>query len=276
MISREKIERALRDRVRGALKSSIFARLQNTADQREAAIKAGVDGVNQETQATLLEAALLEHQLRFAPLRKILNGYRDDLGYFRDKYAPSSKIFTWECYESPYGPGVLWSYGQDRSYAYTEGFFLEEPTVNYPHLEKTTGIAFTIQGIVREGSIRKWQEAIGIQRTKKTYVLARIQAYSWRDTSMIYPFWEHIANRAKEAEKDFYPINGYAGGKDLEISQIEGKGTASTPWGYHLFTTLPFRKNWISWGNKTTAGRLEQQIVDALAPFEIRREAEGR
>lgn len=194
MISRERIEAALRVLTRQALAGSNLTALQEVADQKKAAAMAEANGIKEETQAKFLEAAKLEHQLRFAPLKKILNGYRDDIKYFRDRYAPSSRIFTWECYEQEaWGPDNLPWYRDERSCFYTEGFFLEEPTFDYPHPDSSKGVAFTIQSVLQQNRLRQWQQVIRQPRKERTFVLARLQNKGW--TGIVYPLWEHVATK---------------------------------------------------------------------------------
>lgn len=271
MISREKIERAFRERVKEALRSTALAELQETADQNEAVVKTEREKNNQEVEAKLLEAAFLEHKLRFAPLRMIIGGYRDEISHFRDKYAPASKIFTWESYgQRPLGPAELgYPYDNEGGYVYTEGFFLEEPTAKWGKGENCTGAAFTVQVIIREARMGRWQRTIGLPRGRQTFVLARTQPKPWKE--VISPFWEDVATKAQQAQDDFYSLNGTQRDDDLKICLRNGKGIAQTSWGYYLFSAQPFRKDWIPWGARDTARRLELQIVDALAPFEIRR-----
>lgn len=67
MISREKIEAALRELTRQSLAGSNLNALQKAADQKEAAAISEADGIKDETQAKLLEAAKLEHQFDLHP-----------------------------------------------------------------------------------------------------------------------------------------------------------------------------------------------------------------
>lgn len=275
MISKEVIELALREKARAVIKGNALVSLEEAAQQRTAEAKAGANGIHEDAQAALLEVARLEHEVRFASLKGIVGKYRDDLKYFRDRYFPSSKIFTWELYgKHPYGPAELGHpYDGENMYFYTEGFFLEEPAFSYGVTDNSKGAAFMLQAIATEDKVGAIQKKLGIPRVKRTHILAQVRTKQWME--IIYPLWEHVVTRSQEAEGDFYSLNGYVGGgrgpEEIVISLVKDKGVAQTPYGFNLFSPLPFKKDWIPWEAHDTGRKLEQQIVTVLEPSEIKK-----